>query len=314
MIITVTLNTSIDRTMIIPHFRWGETIRSLEAAVGMGGKGADASWILGELGIETQAMGFAAGPTGQQMEEMLQQRGVQTDFTWVEGDSRTNIIIIDHDGQQQSTITADSLEISPEHIQQLQDKYEESLSRAKSVIIGGSLPPGIPAEIYPEMIQAARKLGIPVVFDSSGATLRTGLTGNPSLIKPNLDELQTLVGKKLETIDQIYNAAREIQVQYGCIVIATFGVNGALALTDDSTLFIEPPTVNVRSSAGAGDAILAGAAHALAENLPLEEGLRLGFAAAASVLSTLATADCIRDDVDSFLEEVQIREYNGSNT
>jgi 1-phosphofructokinase len=97
-------------------------------------------------------------------------------------------------------------------------------------------------------------------------------------------------------------------------VIATFGANGALALSDDSALFIEPPTVNVRSSAGAGDAILAGAAHALAEKLPLEEGLRLGFAAAASVLSTLATADCIRDDVDSFLEEVQIREYNGSNT
>ncbi len=312
MIITVTLNTSIDRTMIIPHFRWGETIRSLEAAVGMGGKGADASWILGELGIETRAMGFAAGPTGQQMEEMLQQRGVQTDFTWVEGDSRTNIIIIDHDGKQQSTITADSLEISPEHIKQLRDKYEETLSSAKSVIIGGSLPPGIPAKIYPEMIQAARKLGIPVVFDSSGATLRTGLAGKPSLIKPNLDELQTLVGKKLETIDQIYEAAREVQAQYGCIVIATFGANGALALSDDSALFIEPPTVNVRSSAGAGDAILAGAAHALAEKLPLEEGLRLGFAAAASVLSTLATADCIRDDINSFLEKVQIREYFGS--
>lgn len=309
MIITMTLNTSIDRTVVVPHFYWGETIRSQETALGMGGKGADASWILGELGIPNLALGFAAGPTGKQMEEMLQERGAQTDFTWVEGDSRTNLIIIDQAGQGQSTITADSLRISPSHIQHLQEQYQGYLPDAKSIIIGGSLPPGVPAHIYPDMIQAARGRGIPVVFDSSGSTLKTGLEGRPTLIKPNQDELETLTGKKLDTKDQIYHAAKEIQTNYGCIVIATFGAQGALAVSADSAFFIEPPAVEVRSSAGAGDAILAGVAHALAEDLPLEDGLRLGFAAAASVLTTLATADCIREDVYSFLEKVQIRAY-----
>ena len=112
-----------------------------------------------------------------------------------------------------------------------------------------------------------------------------------------------------KTIEQIYHAAGEIQAQYGCIVIATFGAKGALAISGDSALYIEPPKVNVRSSAGAGDAILAGVAHALGEKLPLEDGLKLGFAAAASVLTTLATADCIQEDVYSFMKEVQIREY-----
>lgn len=311
MILTVTLNTSIDRTVIIPHFQWGETIRSLEAVVGMGGKGADASWILGELGIDNQAVGFAAGPTGRQMEALLRERGVETDFTWVDGDSRTNLIIIDHNSQDQSTITADSLLVSPEHIQLFQENYENALSDARSVIIGGSLPPGVPQAIYPEMIRAARQRGIPVVFDSSGSKLQAGLSGKPTLIKPNRDELQSLTGSNLDTIDQIYQAAREIQDRFGCIVVATLGAKGALVISDKAPLFIEPPGVDIRSTAGAGDAVLAGVAHSLAEGLPLEEGLKLGFAAAASVLTTLATADCIREDVYSFLEKVQIQEYTG---
>ena len=312
MILTMTLNTSIDKTMLIPQFEWDETIRSEESVVGMGGKGTDASWILGELGIESLALGFAAGRTGRQVEEMLQERGALTDFTWVEGDSRTNIILIDQEKKRQSTITANSLKITTEHIKLLLKKYEELVENAKSIIIGGSLPPGVSAELYTEMIQIGRQRGVPVVFDSSGSTLLAGLAEKPTLIKPNQAEMETLVGIKLDTIDQIFKAAREINERYKCIVVATLGPKGALVVSNDTSLFIEPPTANVKSTAGAGDAILAGVAHSLAENLPLEEGLRLGFAAAASVLTTLATADCIKADVYKFKEMVRIQEFAGN--
>jgi 1-phosphofructokinase family hexose kinase len=309
MIITVTPNTSIDRTMVLPYFQWGKTIRSQEAVIGMGGKGTDASWVLGELGIETLALGFAAGPTGQQMVELLQERGVKTDFIWVDGDTRTNIILIDGDSNQQSTITANSLLVSEEHIKLLKKKYEEVLVNAKCAIIGGSLPIGVPEELFTELIQTGREHGIPVVFDSSGTALKTGLGGRPSVIKPNQDELQGLVGRKLKTIEEIESAAREIYKRFDCIVIATLGEKGALAVSNEASLIIEPPQVNVKNTAGAGDAIIAGVAHALAEKLPLEEGLRLGFAAAASVCTSLATASCNREEVDAFMDQVQISKF-----
>jgi 1-phosphofructokinase family hexose kinase len=261
------------------------------------------------LGIETLALGFAAGPTGQQMEELLQERGVKTDFIWADGDTRTNLILIDGDSVGQSTITANSLLVSEEHIKLLKKKYKGVLITAKCVIIGGSLPIGVPEELFTELIQTGRDHGIPVVFDSSGKALQAGLGGRPSLIKPNQDELQELVGRKLKTIEEIHKAAREIHKRNDCIVIATLGEKGALAVSDETSLFIEPPRVNVKSTAGAGDAILAGVAHALAEKQPLEEGLRLGFAAAASVCMSLATASCNREEVDGYMDQVQISKF-----
>jgi 1-phosphofructokinase family hexose kinase len=309
MIITVTPNTSIDKTLVIPHFSWGETIRSWEAALGMGGKGTDASWVLGELGIDNLALGFASGPTGKLLEEMLQERGTQTDFTWVEGDSRTNIILVHEDGSRQSTITDRSLVVSQNHILMLKEKYQAALKNTRCVILGGSLPEGVPEDIFREMIVSARQSDLPVVFDSSGSALKLGLEGKPSLIKPNLAELQSLAGKKIETKEDIYQAAKKLFETYDCIVIATLGAEGALVVAPDKAFFIKPPAVKVKSSAGAGDAILAGVAHSLAEKLPLEEGLRLGFAAAASVLTTLATADCKQQDVSIYQDQVQIQDY-----
>src|SRR5215204_7825981 len=114
MIITLTPNTGIDHTLLLSSFQLNSTIRAIDSAWGMGGKATDVSWTLGKLGVPTRALGFAAGANGIRMENMLRERGVETDFVWVEGESRLNVIVV-VDGEGQSTITSSSLTVSPQH-------------------------------------------------------------------------------------------------------------------------------------------------------------------------------------------------------
>lgn len=310
MIVTVTLNTGIDHTIVVPEFRWGKTIRSTESAVGMGGKAIDASWVLGELGIENLALGFAAGDNGRKMEKLLRQKGVRTRFTWTGGETRLNTVVISGTGDGQTTFTGQGLTIAEKHLKEFLRIYNEALDQCDCLIIGGSLPANVPVTTYTEIIGAANKRDIPVIFDASGPGLLAGLEGRPTLIKPNRAELESLVGRPLRTLREVHQAASQIRDQYQCMVLATLGENGALAVTNDETIFIAPLDVELRSAAGAGDAILAGLAHSFAAGLSLKEGLRLGFAAATAVLLTLGTADCRREDVIRLQSEIQMQQYD----
>ena len=174
MIITLTPNTGIDHTLQVSSFQLNSTIRAVDSAWGMGGKATDVSWILGRLGIPSRALGFAAGPNGQRMETMLRERGAETDFVWVEGETRLNTILV-VSGEGQSTITTSTLKVSSEHLSQFKEGYQKVLNDATCVVMGGSLPLGVPPEFYPEAIAQARERGVPVIFDSSGASLIAGV-------------------------------------------------------------------------------------------------------------------------------------------
>ncbi len=318
MIVTVTPNTAIDWTVFVPSFEFNQTIRANNAVWGMGGKAADAAWVLGELGIPCMALGFAAGMIGQKMVEMLERKGVETDFVWVDGETRVNVLVVSEDGRGQSTLAVESLEVSDVHVEQMRCVYLGALDRPTpgyaeetSVILGGSLPHGVETKLYTEMVAEARRRGIPVVFDVYyGPLLRAGLAAGPTVIKPNRVELEGLTGHPVSSLQDVYRAAMEIYDQYGTMVIATLGEEGALAVLGDRAYQIPPIRVPVASTAGAGDAVLAGMADALAKRQPLEEGLRLGFAAAAAVIMTPATADCRRSDVEALLPKVQLLPYH----
>lgn len=307
MIVTVTPNTAIDRTLFIPYFEWNHTIRASKAIMGMGGKATDASWILGELGAANQALGFAAGLVGRQMARMLENQGCETDFVWVDGETRINSIIICEGKGKQSTLVAGGLAVNPEHIEMLETHYQAALTTATCVIIGGSLPEGVDPKLYTKLVRQARQQGIPVVFDASGPGLKTGLDGKPTVVKPNRDELRQLTDKPVETLKDVYKAAKKLQTIYPEIsFVITLGEDGALAVFDDDHYWISPPAIKVVSSAGAGDGVLAGLAIALSRGENLTEGLRLGFAAAGAVCMTARTADCRREDVDKLLHTIKI--------
>jgi 1-phosphofructokinase family hexose kinase len=306
MIVTVTPNTGIDYTMAVPHFKLNATIRSSQQAWGMGGKTTDVAWILGQLGEPVRALGFAGGFTGEQMERMLNERGVLTDFTWVEGETRLNVILVCSDGSGQSTITSSRLFVSSHHLTEFQNQYLAALEDASCLVLGGSLPSGVPLEFYPQVISQARQCNIPVIFDSSGPALRAGVQACPSLIKPNRDELCELLGFLPASLHEYLRAAKSLQGQYGTDVIVTIGSEGALAVIGERSYHIPPLSLPVASSAGAGDGILAGMALVYSRGEPLENGLRYGFALAGAVLQTLATADFRINDYHALLPQITL--------
>ncbi|HVO69305.1 MAG TPA: hexose kinase [Aggregatilineaceae bacterium] len=312
MIVTVTPNTTIDQTVVVAGFKKDSTMRAVQTVQSMGGKPADASFILGEIGIPSLALGFAAGSLGQKVEALLRGRGVITDFIQVDGESRLNLVIIDRADGTSSTITSSTLQVSADHVDALVQRCAAALVDASCMVLGGVLPTAMEPSFYARVIEMARQRGVPVIFDASEPYLSAGLHARPTFIKPNRDELAGLVGHPISSLDQAYQAGCEILSQYGTSVIITLGGDGALAVLPQRSYQILPLPVEVVSPNGAGDAVLAGLAAALEREQPVEQGLRLGFAAATAVLLQLGTADCRRADVEHFLPQIQLLPYPGA--
>jgi 1-phosphofructokinase family hexose kinase len=305
MIITLTPNTGIDFTLKLSSFQLNSTLRAAGSAWGMGGKATDVSWTLGKLGVPTRALGFAAGPNGARMESMLRERGVQTDFVRVEGESRLNVIIV-VSGEGQSTLTSSSLSVSSQHLSEFAARYEKALEDASCVVMGGSLPNGVPIEFYSDAIAKAHKRKVPVIFDSSGPSLLAGLKSRPELIKPNLTELGELLGSVPDSRAEVEKAARRLHEDYGSDVIITMGSEGAIAFFGEGSYLIHPLSLPVESVAGAGDGVLAGMALAYLRNESFDYGLRHGFALAGAILQTLPTADLEVEDYEELLPQIRI--------
>jgi 1-phosphofructokinase family hexose kinase len=308
-IVTVTANTTIDLTLFVPEWKPDSTIRATRSAESMGGKPTDASFILGELGISSLALGFAAGPTGQKVVQLLAARGVESEFVWVDGDTRINVVIIDEGAGTHTTVTTTTMTVAPGHIDMLLNRVRTAMREASVLVTGGSLPFGVPPSFYADVIQIGRDAGVPVIFDAAEPNLSAGLRARPTIIKPNRDELSALLKRPMRTLDDAYTAGRELQAQYGVTPIITLGGDGALAVLPERAWRIPPLNVDVVSPAGAGDAVLAGMAASFEHGQPLEEGLRLGVAAATAVLLQPGTADCRRADVEAFLPQVQLLPY-----
>jgi 1-phosphofructokinase family hexose kinase len=310
MIVTVTPNTGIDYILTVPGLPLNRTVRASQTLWGMGGKATDVSWILGKLGVPSLALGFAAGWPGKQMQAMLNDRGVQTDFIEVDGETRINIILIQADGSGYSTFTARTLRVGQAHLEAFDRKYETALDQADCIVIGGSLPDGVPPEFFSSAIAKARRRDIPVVFDSSGPNLHLGVQAGPTVIKPNEAEIADLFGKAPESWDEISSAARQIQQRYGTAVVATLGARGALTVWGKACFRIPPLQLEVASAAGAGDGVLSGLALALAEAKPIEQGLRVGFALANAILLTPVTADFNIDDFERLQNQIELTPYH----
>jgi 1-phosphofructokinase family hexose kinase len=309
MIVTVTVNTTLDQTVFIPKFIPAATIRATRTVYSMGGKPAVASFVLGELGTSSLALGCAAGAIGRRVEAMLQARGVVVDFIWTAGETRINVVIIPQDGSGMTTITTSTLEVSAEDLTLLRSKLDEALAAATCVITGGTLPNGVEPTFYEETIRQIKARGVPVIFDASEPNLSAGLRGSPDYVKPNQDELAALTGLSISSIDDAYGAGRKLLETYNTCPIITLGAEGGLAVLRDRAYRIPPLRLEVVSAAGAGDAVLAGLAHALHHHAPIEEGLRLGFAAAAAVCLQPGTGDCRRADVEAFLPHIDLIPY-----
>jgi 1-phosphofructokinase family hexose kinase len=309
MILTLTPNTAFDLTVVIPKFTPDRTIRATQTYHSMGGKPTDASWILGRMGETNLALGLSAGAIGEKVKGMLNELGVITDFVEADGETRINTVILDKTTGEQTTITTASMSVNETHLTHLREKYVDILKNATVLITGGSLPSGVPSEFYTEVIQLAHEHHVPVIFDVSEPNLSIGLKAKPTFIKPNKDELSTLVGHGISTIEEAYRIGQDILQQYGTQSVITFGQAGALAILKDCAYRIPPIGIDVQSAAGAGDAVLAGLAHSIHHGHPIEDGLRLGIATATAVCLQVGTAAYDVADMERFLPQVELILY-----
>ncbi len=311
MIVSLTPNTTIDLTVFVDRLQTNTTIRAAQTVYSLGGKPTDAAWILGRMGVGSLALGLAAGAIGEKVKALLEDFGVQTDFVAAEGETRINTVIIDESSGEHTTITSASMLVRPAHLDLLRQRYLAALEQATVLITGGSLPTGMTPDFYFEAIELAREHDAPVIFDASEPNLSAGLAARPDFIKPNEHELSALVGRKLKTDAELYDAGRGILERYGTQVVITMGKDGALAILRERSYRIPPLAVEVSSPAGAGDAVLAGLAYALYHEQPLEEGLRLGVAAATAVCLQPGTAAYDIADMQRFLPQVELIPYPG---
>lgn len=312
MIVSVTANTTLDQTLYIPYFEHNATIRSTRVQWSMGGKPADASWILGTNGVPSLALGFAGGMNGKKVEAMLRERGVTPDFIWADGETRVCTVIVceDPNNRFETTVTTVMMEIKPEHVAALREQYLRVLDgEVEAVVLGGTLPRGIEPSFYTDLIGLARQRGIPVIFDATEPNLSAGLQSGPNYIKPNRVELEALVNRKLPTLDDVYTAGREVVDRYGTVPVITMGGDGTMCVLPDKAYYIPPLDIKVVNASGAGDGMLAGITQMAAQGLPIEEGLRIGTAYASAVCLTYGTADCRPEDVQRLKPQVELVPY-----
>ncbi len=305
MIATITLNPSLDRTITVHGLMVDESNRWTSLRHYAGGKGIDVSRAVHEMGGRTMAYGFIGGHEGRDVEILLDEEGVPFSFTPIEQETRTNFIIADTKASQQTIINAPGPHISKKDLERFLKKLRE-IPRPDLMVASGSVPPGVPVDIYSTIVLGAREHNVRTILDSAGQWLAEGVKAKPYLIKPNIREAEELIKTELPTEEVIVEAAVNL-VEMGIeVVVISRGKDGIIAATKGEVLKAVSPPLRVRSAVGAGDCTVAGFALKLAEGKPLQEACRLAVAMGAATVLTPGTELCHRADVEELLPQIEV--------
>lgn len=272
----------------------------------MGGKGCDVSLILRALGEETLALGVAGGQTGEKMEARLRDCGVETQFVWVDGESRLNTVLIETETLRHTTLCAEGLCPSRGAFYDLLAEVRREAATADAVAVCGSLPAAWPPEYYEELVRSAASGGRPVVVDAAGQELLAAARARPAAVKPNIQELESVSGGSLRDRQSIAAAARALVERGVGIVLASLGPEGAVLLTEEEGWCAPPVHVDVVNPAGSGDGMVAMLALGLGRGWPAEEILRQAVAVASAIATTPGTAECPAERVPELLARVRL--------
>lgn len=273
MIYTVTLNPALDKTVEIPGMALDTVNRITEMRTDPGGKGINVSKVIAKLGGESCAAGILGGGSGKMLEKLLEGEPFATRFRFVEGQTRTNLKIIDREGHTNTDINEPGLTVTAADLDALLHELLAELRPGDIVVLAGSLPKGAPQDTYRVWTSACKKVGARVFLDADGALLAEGIKAAPHLIKPNDGELSRLAGKKLETLEELTAEGRKLLERGIERVVISLGGRGALYLRKGSTIYAEGLRVPVGSTVGAGDSVVAALAYAEAQGLSEEEAV-----------------------------------------
>lgn len=308
MIYTVTLNPAMDKTVVIENLTPGGVNRIRSLRVDVGGKGINVSKCLKALGAESTAAAFWGGAPGQRGMAFLAESGIGSLPVLIPEDTRTNLKIIDPVRRENTDINEPGPTISAENAAELVAKLEAAILPGDILILSGSVPRGCEPTIYRDLIARCRERGVWVCLDADGEPLRLGLTAAPSLIKPNIQELNRLLGRELETAEDITEAAKTLLDTGVEEVVVSLGADGALMVKKGLTLRAEGLNVPVLSTVGAGDSMVAALAWGRARGMGDEDRLRLAIAISAASVMCSGTQAPARETVEKLYRQAVVRE------
>ncbi|GBC97152.1 Tagatose-6-phosphate kinase [bacterium HR16] len=310
MILTVTLNPSVDRLIYVKQLVPHDTNRILRIEEDAGGKGVNVARVLKRLGVPAVATGFLGGRAGRYVQHELSEiDGVECRFVWVDGDTRTNLAVQEEDGSPPTALNERGPQISPKELDTLLHLVGALSQEARFVVLGGSLPPGVPTDIYATLGEISSRHGAKVVLDADGEPLVHGLRASPYLIKPNENETERLLGRAIDTLEDAAVAAQELHRGGVPVVIVSIGEKGAAIACADGCWVAIPPRVRAVSTIGSGDSMIAGALSVLVRSGTIEEAIRWGTAAGAATAMTDGSDIGTAEQIRTLLPQVEVRRW-----
>jgi 1-phosphofructokinase family hexose kinase len=312
MILTVTLNTAIDKTLAVPNFRLGRRHRTVEQTSMPGGKGVNVARVLKTLGQPVIATGLAGGATGTRIVEQLTNLTVLSDFVRIREESRTNTAVIDPTTGEQTEINERGPSVSEQEIELFVDKLLYLAKGAKWCVFAGSLPRNVDVDVYARLIRELRRLDVVCVVDTDGDPLRRAVRAEPDVITPNVLEAEELVGHEFNDAEDHVIAVREM-LELGArqaVMTMPDGCYATLRPEHGAPVLyrvrVPPGQIEPRATVGSGDAFLAGYVSARYSGRSGEEALVYGVACGAESTQHLGAGLVDPGEVERLLGDVVV--------
>jgi 1-phosphofructokinase len=309
-VVTVTINPAIDQTIAVPDFKVGAVNRVRSYQLNAGGKGINVASFLSDYGVPAAVTGFLGAENDEIFCRFFSQKGIEDRCIRIAGQTRTGVKIVDHVQQQTTDINFPGQTPGQADIEHLLRILQELSASCDWFVLSGSIPAGVSPGIYRDM--AAALAGKRIVLDTSGEGFRQAVASGLALVKPNLDELREFVGKRLDTPADIVGVARALAKQYSIgSVVVSMGQEGALFVEADEVIWAVPPPVEVRSTVGAGDAMVAGLVAGKLRGLSWTECARLATAFSLDALTRIGSGLSSVQAVQAAMERVTIKVGKG---
>jgi 1-phosphofructokinase family hexose kinase len=312
VIVTVTPNPGLDRTLTVPRITFNEMIRAAAVQLDRGGKGFNVSRALKALGAESVAMGLVGGATGQMLARGLNEIGIATDLLPVQGETRTNTVIADTSGERYVKVNEAGPIVREEEAVAFFERVRERVCPGDLWALCGSLPPGVGLDFYAQLVALLQGRGAKALLDTSGEPLRLGCAAAPYLVKPNVREAEEMIGRQIASEVDALDAAGHFLRQGVELVAMSLGADGLLLTSRWGSVWARPPRVQVRNPVGAGDALLAGLIWALSRSghnqaeVSLAEVARWGVAAGTAAAMREGVSVGTRAAVEVLYGQVQV--------
>ncbi|AZO94404.1 1-phosphofructokinase [Halocella sp. SP3-1] len=305
MIKTITLNPALDKTIILDEFRSGQVNRVKKIFKDAGGKGINVSKMIRNLGGRSIATGVLAGATGSFIKNELERMEIEHNFIESTGETRTNLKLVDLRSNTFTDINEKGAFLLAKKLEELEALIFNDLEKDDLLVLSGSVPAGVSEHIYEDWINKAKGLQIKTILDVDGPLFKNGVKAGPTLIKPNNHELSAYFSTEMIDREVIINSAVKL-FEYGVeMIMVSLGSAGAIFLTADKRIVIEPLSLDVKSTVGAGDAMVGALALGITEGMGMEEMITLSVAASSASLLNNGTEMGTKDQILNLKSQIK---------